>query len=375
MDAFYASVELLRRPDLRGEAVVVGGARTMQADARLSDYVGRGVVTTATYEARALGVHSGMGLMRAAQLAPDARLLPADFDEYRRLSREFKSAVRRLTPCVEDRGIDEIYIDITDPMHERMAQGVSARAAAVALGQALKDVVREATGLICSIGITPNKLLSKLASDLDKPNGLTVLMADELEARIWPLPARRVNGIGPKAADKLAGMGIHTIGDLAGGHPGELTSAFGHSYAAWLLRAAHGQDDRAVITEQAPKSISRETTFDRDLHTIRDRNALTDVLNTLCERVAADLVRKGYCASAVGIKIRFEDFRTLTRDVHVAVPTQDAHALRAAARSCLKRVIFDKRLRLLGVKTGALVPKEEGTAIDEEALQSTLPLF
>ena len=375
MDAFYASVELLRRPALRGQPVVIGGARRVATDAHLRAYVGRGVVTTATYEARALGVHSGMGLMKAAQLAPDALLLPADFDEYRRLSREFKAAVRTMTPCIEDRGIDEIYIDLGAPMHERLTQGMDARDAAVALGRALKHAVRDATGLICSIGIAPNKLLAKLASDLDKPDGLTVLMHGDLETRIWPLPAKRINGVGPKAADKLRALGIHTIGDLAYAHPGVLKGTFGSTYAAWLMRAAHGQDDREVVTTQVPQSISRETTFERDLHAVRDREALTHTLQQLCERVAADLVRKGYSASAVGIKIRFEDFRTLTRDMRIARPTQDAAVLRAAARACLKRVTFDKRLRLLGVKTGTLVPKDEGAAIDEEALQTTLPLF
>ncbi|HEX5635070.1 MAG TPA: DNA polymerase IV, partial [Gemmatimonadales bacterium] len=212
MDAFYASVELLRYPELRGQPVVIGGgsrhAPRVQPDgtrrfARLRDYAGRGVTTTATYEARALGVHSGMGVMKAAQLAPDAWLLPVDFDAYRRCSRLFKAAVRAIAPCIEDRGIDEIYIDLTD------LPGVHADGGReVAL--ALKQAVRDATGLGCSIGVTPNKLLSKICSDLDKPDGLTLLCAEEIPTRIWPLPARRINGIGPKAGERLAGFGIRT---------------------------------------------------------------------------------------------------------------------------------------------------------------------
>ncbi|HZP86793.1 MAG TPA: DNA polymerase IV, partial [Burkholderiales bacterium] len=194
MDAFYASVELLRYPQLRGLPVVIGGRRRAAAGeepagfATLRDYVGRGVATTATYEARALGVHSGMGLMKAAKLAPDAILLPADFDEYTRYSRRFKAAVAEIAPCIEDRGIDEIYIDLTD------LEGES-----VELARRLKDSVRSATGLTCSIGITPNKLLSKIASEFDKPDGITLLGYPDLPARVWPLPVRKINGIGPRA--------------------------------------------------------------------------------------------------------------------------------------------------------------------------------
>jgi len=176
MDAFYASVELLRYPDLRGQPVVIGGGRRHQpvqrADGtreyfRLREYTGRGVITTSTYEARALGVFSAMGTMKAAQLAPDAILLPIDFDEYRRYSRLFKAAVREIAPQVEDRGIDEIYIDLTELPGAFDDRGE-------AIGRRLKQAVRDATGLSCSIGITPNKLLSKLASELDKPDGLTL---------------------------------------------------------------------------------------------------------------------------------------------------------------------------------------------------------
>ena len=179
MDAFYASVELLRYPDLRGRPVVIGGGRRHQpltradgsrAYARLREYTGRGVITTSTYEARALGVHSGMGVMKAALLAPDAVLLPIDFDEYRKYSRLFKAAVREVAPLVEDRGIDEIYIDLTELPGAQLDAG---RAAA----QQLKDAVRAATGLSCSVAVAPNKLLAKIGSELDKPDGLTLRAA------------------------------------------------------------------------------------------------------------------------------------------------------------------------------------------------------
>ena len=356
MDAFYASVELLRYPDLKGMPVVIGGGRDhaplLQADgtrryARLRDYVGRGVITTATYAARAFGVNSGLGLMKAAALAPDAVLLPVDFDEYRRYSRLFKTAVRAIAPQVEDRGIDEIYIDLS------ALPGVHADGGR-AIGVALKEAVFRATGLTCSIGITPNKLLPKICSEFDKPDGLTLLASGEIAARIWPLPARRINGIGPKASQRLAAMGIATVGDLAAADPHALVAAFGTSYGAWLHDAAHGRDERPVVTYSEPKSISRETTFDRDLHAVRDRPQLTRLLDALCIELAGDLARKGYAGRTIGIKLRFDDFRIVTRDQTLAAHTMDARAIRRAAGECLKRVDLTRRLRLLGVRAGTL---------------------
>src|SRR5690606_32758195 len=196
MDAFYASVELLRYPELRGLPVVIGGGGSpppLQSDgtrlfARLGDYVGRGVITTSTYEARKFGVFSAMGMMKAARLAPQAILLPTDFAAYRDCSRRFKEAVAQIVPHIEDRGIDEIYIDLSG--HPEPDEQV---------GRRLKDAVRAATGLSCSIAIAPNKLRAKIGSELDKPDGLTLLSMDDVPARIWPLPAAKVNGIGPKS--------------------------------------------------------------------------------------------------------------------------------------------------------------------------------
>ena len=356
MDAFYASVELLRYPELRGQPVVIGGGRAHApvrlADgtrrfAQLADYAGRGVITTATYEARALGAHSGMGVMKAAQLAPQAVLLPVDFDEYRKYSRLFKAAVRHLAPHVEDRGIDEIYIDLTDVPGARDDGGL-------AIGRALKQAVREATGLTCSIGVTPNKLLSKICSDLDKPDGLTLLRMADVPARIWPLPARRINGIGPKAGEKLAALGIRSIGELAAADPAWLVAQFGRSYGTWMHEAAHGRDDHPVVTHSEPKSISRETTFERDLHAVRDRAALSGIFTGLCTELADDLARKGYAARTIGIKLRFDDFRIVTRDMTLPGHTLDARTIRRAAGVCLKRVDLSRRLRLLGVRAGSL---------------------
>ena len=353
MDAFYASVELLRYPQLRGQPAVVGGRRRVapppgQEFPRLRDYTGRGVITTSTYEARAFGVHSGMGLMKAAQLAPDAWLLPADIDQYRYYSRLFKQAVRAIAPLVEDRGIDEIYIDLT----ALVGDGTGLRAREVALQ--LQAAVREVTGLSCSVGVTPNKLLSKIASDLHKPGGITVLSLDDIPARIWPLPARKINGIGPKAAAKLEALGIRTVGELAHSDAALLVEHFGKNTGAWMLDAAHGRDERLVKTTSEPKSISRETTFENDLHAVRDREKLTEIFTNLCLRVAEDLQRKGVVGKTIGLKLRYDNFKTVTRDHTLMAPTGDAAIIRRAAGECLKRVPLDRRIRLLGVRVGAL---------------------
>ncbi|MCA1850982.1 MAG: DNA polymerase IV [Beggiatoa sp.] len=377
MDAFYASVELLRYPQLRGLPVVIGGklprhgGEDRQDFLRLRQYTGRGVVTTATYEARPFGIRSGMALMKAASLAPEAVLLPADFDEYRRYSRLFKAAVADVAPQIEDRGIDEIYIDLTHLPGET-----------VELAQRIKDNVRRATGLSCSIGITPNKLLSKIASDLQKPDGLTVLSHADLSIRIWPLAARIINGIGPRASAKLEALGIRTVGELAAANPETLIERFGNRYARWLVDAAHGRDERPVVTERAPKSMSREMTFERDLHPRHDRETLSQILLKLCQRVTEDLMRQRYLGKTVGIKLRYADFQTLTRDITLETPTADAETIRSAARACLKRVPLDRRLRLLGVRVASLMrpggDKDTTNPVsvsDDHAARKSLLLF
>lgn len=363
MDAFYASVELLRYPELKKLPVVIGGSRRHQpqtlADgsrsfATLRHYSGRGVITTATYAARDLGVHSGMGLMKAAQRAPNAVLLPVDFDEYRKYSRMFKAAVAEIAPVIEDRGIDEIYIDLTDVPGAQDAVAHDPFGGVRAVAQEIRNNVVRRTGLTCSVGVTPNKLLSKMASELDKPDGLTVLSLDDLPTRIWPLKVRTINGIGPKAAAKLDRMGIHVIAQLAQRPKSELAEAFGRSYGHWLHESAHGRDDRPVVTHSEPVSISRETTFERDMHAVRDKAELSRVFTGLCERVATDLQRKGVLSRTIGIKLRFDDFKTVTRDLTLDSPTADPRDIRSAAGLCLKRVDLTRRLRLLGVRASSL---------------------
>ena len=365
MDAFYASVELLRYPDLRGLPVVIGGGRRHQPEtlpdgsrryARLADYAGRGVITTSTYEARALGVHSAMGVMKAAVLAPQAILLPVDFDEVRRLSRLFKSTITQIAPVMEDRGIDEVYIDLTDvPGSDEDGGRVLARR--------LQQRIHEATRLTCSIGIAPNKLLAKLASEFDKPNGISLVTMDDLQQRIWPLPCRKMNGIGPRTEEKLKSLDLHTVGDIAARDRDWLVATFGSSYGAWLHEASWGRDDRPVVTHSEPVSFSRETTFERDLHAVRDRAQLGAVFTQLCEQVAADLQRKGYVGRTIGIKLRFDNFKAVTRDTTLEDYTADAKVIRRQAGLNLKRVDLSRRIRLLGVRVGKVARSPDQTRV------------
>jgi DNA polymerase-4 len=388
MDAFYASVELLRYPDLANQPVVIGGGRRHQPEllpdgtrryARLRDYAGRGVVTTATYAARDYGVHSGMGLMKAAVRAPEAVLLPTDFDAYRRYSRLFKAAVAEVAPVIEDRGIDEIYIDLTRVPGVHDAVGHDPLGGVRAVAQDIRNSVRSATGLTCSIGVTPNKLLSKIASELDKPDGLTVLTLADVPTHVWPMGVRKINGIGPKAGARLESLGIRTIGELAARDRAFLVGHFGKAYGAWLHDAAHGIDDRPVVTSSEPVSMSRETTFDHDLHAVRDRAALSRIFTELCEQVAADLQRKGYAGRTIGIKLRFDDFKTVTRDLTLPAATADPALIRRAAGLCLKRIDLARRIRLLGVRAGSLVRGARGLQATVLAVQEPepdmLPLF
>ena len=382
MDAFFASVELLRYPQLQGLPVVIGGGRRRADDALLrahagrdlrfipipdfpllKNYVGRGVITTATYAARQFGVGSAMGMMKAAKLCPQAIVLPVDFDEIRRFSRLFKSTIASIAPVMEDRGVDEVYIDFTDvPGGQREGGRVLARL--------IQSAIHNATGLTCSIGVAPNKLIAKMASEFNKPQGISVVYAADLQSKIWPLKCRKINGIGPKADEKLQALGIHTVGELASQTPEFLIARFGKSTGAWMHEVAWGRDNRPVVTHSEPISISRETTFEQDLHAVRDRSALGAIFTLLCHKLADDLSRKGYAAKTIGIKLRYDDFKIATRDHTGSDALQDAKAIRHAAGQCLKRVPLEKKLRLLGVRASSLV-KTGGQSVSSGNSAST----
>ena len=367
MDAFFASVELLRYPQLKGLPVVIGGGRrkvddmlhAAHADRPLSevpveafpllrDYVGRGVITTATYPARQFGVGSAMGMMKAARLCPQALVLPVDFDEVRKYSRLFKGVIREIAPLVEDRGVDEVYVDFTDVPGGQREGGLS-------LARLIQRGIAEKTGLTCSIGVAPNKLMAKIASEFRKPNGISIVYPDDVQTKIWPLPVRKINGIGPKAEIKLARLHLHSVGDIAAQSRDWLVDNFGKAYGAWLHDAAWGRDERQVVTESEPVSMSRETTFDRDLHAVRDKVELGAIFTDLCIRLAGDLQRKGYVGKTIGIKLRYDDFRIATRDHTLDRFTADAMTIRRTAGLCLKRIDLGRRLRLIGVRAGKLV--------------------
>ncbi|MDB5881204.1 MAG: dinP [Ramlibacter sp.] len=374
MDAFFASVELLRYPQLKGLPVVIGGGRRKADDLLLQrhadvplgqipvsafpllrDYAGRGVITTATYPARQFGVGSAMGMMKAAKLCPQAIVLPVDFDEVRRYSRLFKSTIAEIAPVIEDRGVDEVYIDFTEVPGGQREGGR-------ALARLIQRAIHQNTGLTCSIGVAPNKLIAKMASEFNKPNGITILYGQDVQEKIWPLPVRKINGIGPKAEIRLAKLHLHTIGDIAAQEPQWLVDNFGKSYGAWMHEAAWGRDDRPVVTESEPVSMSRETTFDRDLHAVRDKAELGAIFTDLCVQVAQDLRRKGYVGKTIGIKLRYDDFRIATRDQTIDHFTADGATIRKIAGQCLKRVDLARKLRLLGVRVGKLARADSAQA-------------
>jgi len=332
MDAFFAAVEEKKNPDLKGKPVVIGGAGDPQR---------RGVVSTANYEARKYGVHSAMPLRTAFKLCPQAIFLPVDFEAYGAASQLFKSVLREITSVEENAGIDESYLDISDvPLaNEEIAEKI-------------KTGILEKTGLTCSIGIAPNKLLAKIASDMQKPDGLTILDEDDIQNRIWPMPIRKLYGIGPKTEAHLKSVHIETIGQLAAQTAEFLVGHFGPSYGHYLFEAARGIDESPVITHWEPKSFSRERTYQTD---VKDWQTIAKTIAQLTKDVVEDLADSDYAARTVTLKIRYGDFKTVTRACSVPAAVRKEDEIRRLAFSCLKRVdLKGKQVRLVGVRAGNL---------------------
>ncbi len=361
MDAFYASVELLRYPQLSGLPVVIGGRKRLGEEVvdlatdlkaeqfpRLKNYVGRGVITTSTYAARGFGVGSGMGLMKAAQLCPEAILLPVDFVEIKRYSSWFKRLILEHASVMEDRGIDEVYIDFTEAKDGQEEGGR-------VLAARIQRAIFEATKLTCSIGVAPNKLIAKMASEFEKPNGISIIYSEDFARLIKPLPCRKINGIGPKNNARLLAENIETIGQLAVFPLEKLVALFGKVYGKWLHESANGRDERPLTVNREAVSVSRETTFESDLRVLKNRAELTAILQNLCARVSHDLRQKSLVGQTIGIKIRYADYKSVTRDVTLATPTDAPEIIRQAARNCLKRVDLNRPFRLLGVRVAKLV--------------------
>lgn len=334
MDAFFAAVEQKRRPELVGKPVVIGGS---------GDPTQRGVVSTASYEARKFGIHSAMPLRTAYKLCPDAVFLPVDYREYSRISEKIKSILSEFSPVMEDVGIDEAFLDISvidKPFQEIVWE--------------IKRRIREETGLTCSIGIAPNKLLAKIASDMQKPDGLTIITEDDIEIRIWPLPVRKLWGVGPKTEAYLKGIEITTIGELAAMPMEELVKHFGKSYGRYLYEASRGMDESPLVTHWEPKSASRETTFQTDI----DRwQVLATTIAELTREVVDDIRQRGYKCRTVTVKMRFSDFRTLTRAKTLVSCSDSLEEIRRAAFDCLRRFEMKKKVRLAGVRLSGFEKK------------------
>jgi DNA polymerase-4 len=331
MDAFFSSVEQKRHPELTGKPVVVGGG---------GDPTKRGVVSTASYEARKFGIHSAMPLRMAYKLCPEAIFLPVDYEEYSRVSAKIKDILREVTPSVEDVGIDEAFIDLSsiDRPSDEIAKEIKRR-------------VKEATDLTCSIGIAPNKLLAKIASDLEKPEGLTIITEKDIETRIWPLPARKLWGVGPKTEAYLKEMGIKTIGELAALPLERLIEEFGQSYGNYLYEASRGIDESEIVTHWEPKSISRETTFQTD---IDQWQFIAKNLVELIRDVVASMKEEGYRGRTVTVKVRFSNFKTYTRAKSLDEFMDSEPEIRRAAFDCLGRFELNKKVRLIGFRISNL---------------------
>jgi DNA polymerase-4 len=332
MDAFFAAVEEKKNPVLKGKPVIIGG---------MGDPSRRGVVSTANYEARKYGVHSAMPLRTAFKLCPQGIFLPVDYEAYEAASRQFKSVLLMITTIMEDVGIDEAYLDISKEADTNQA-----------ISEKIKAGIYEKTGLSCSIGIAPNKLLAKIASDMQKPNGMTILTEADIESRIWPMPSRKLYGVGPKTEEHLKKMGISTIGQLAALPLHSLVQNFGVSYGEYLFEAAKGIDESPIVTHWEPKSFSREHTFQQD---VSNWQTIAKTIAELTQEVVSDLARKGYSARTVTLKIRYQDFRTVTRACSSNDPLGKEEEIRRLAFSCLQRVdIAGKKIRLIGVRVGNL---------------------
>ncbi len=335
MDAFFALIEQKRHPELIGKPIVVGGS---------GDPTQRGVVSTASYEARQFGIHSAMPLRTAYRLCPNAAFLPVDYEEYSRVSEKIKKILREFTPMVEESGIDEAFLDLSSVDREPEE-----------MGKEIKGRIRAETGLTCSIGIGPNKLLAKIASDMEKPDGLTVIREEEIERKIWPLPVRTLPGIGPKTEAGLKGMGILTIRDLASLDLDRLLSEFGRSYGTYLYEASRGFDESPLVTDWEPKSISREITFQED---VKDWQVIARTLVELTKDVVKTMRQDGYRGKTVTIKVRFSDFITVTRAKTLDHPTDSADEVRREAFGCLNRLELKKKVRLIGLRMSHLGKKE-----------------
>jgi DNA polymerase-4 len=335
MDAFYFSCELQRRPELRGKPVVVAGSGP------------RAVVTTASYEARKFGIFSATPAARARRLCPEAIFVPPEFEYYRARSRAVMDVVRSHVERVEQMGLDEAYLELTGIERWRAA------------ARRVKGAVVEETGLVCSIGIGPNKLVAKVASDADKPNGFLALTRAEACARFASASPALIPGIGPKTVERLAGHKIERLDQLAATPEASLAEWFGGRLGPQLARLARFEDERPLETERVRKSESRETTFDRDLQGAAE---LEPQLERLARQLCEELAQHGRSGRTVGIKVRLDDFSTLTRARTLEQPTNSYATVHGVALELLRALALDRPVRLLGVRVAGMDERRDSHA-------------
>jgi DNA polymerase IV len=336
MDAFYVSVELQRRPELKGRPVVVAGSGP------------RAVVTTASYEARRFGVFSATPAERARRLCPQAVFIPPDFDHYRARSREVMAVLYDHVERVEVVGLDEAYLDLSE--FERPRAGA----------RRVKAAINERTGLGCSIGIGPNKLVAKVASDADKPNGFVELTAAQARQRFAGAAPGLIPGIGPKTAERLKAKGIETLGALGAVPDGRLTEWFGPRLGPYLGGLARFEDERAIDTIRLAKSESRETTFDKDLSGLPE---LEPPLRRLTEQLCETLANQDVRGRTIGIKVRYADFSTVTRARSLSAAVNDLDTVWGVAADLLRRLDPPQPVRLVGVRVAGLDEKANQLAL------------
>jgi DNA polymerase IV len=348
LDAFFAAVEQRDKPSLRGRPVVVGGVG------------GRGVVATASYEARAFGARSAMSTAEARRRCPaGTAFLGGRFAAYRRTSEVVMALLRELSPLVEPASLDEAYVDLAaGPGHDLSVDGVTA------LGRSLKERIAAATGGVTgSVGIGTSKLMAKIGSDLDKPNGLVVVPpGGELDV-LHPLPVTRLGGVGPATAERLHQVGVRTVGDLAAKSLTDLVALAGRAHGAGLYALARAEDDRAVVPDREAKSVSAEETFERDL---TDLDVLGREIDAMAARVGGRLRTSAYSGRTVTLKLRRYDFTTLTRSLTLPHPTDDARQIAATARRLLADAGAGGGLRLLGVGVSGLSVYAQGDLFAED---------
>ena len=335
MDAFYASVELLSRPELRGTPVIVGGGT-------------RGVVLSATYEARRYGVHSAMPMSRARRLCPQATVVPATHGLYSTVSAGVMEVFRSITPMVEPLSLDEAFLDVSGAL-KRLGRPAE-------IGRVIRDRVADEQGITCSVGVATTKFVAKLASTRCKPDGLLVVPASQVVAFLHPLPVGALWGVGEKTEKELTRLGLRTVGDIANTPVATLVRALGQATGSHLHALSWGRDDRSVVPHEPDKSVGAEETFARD---VDDPQVVLRELLRLCERTAARMRTAGVAGRTVSIKVRFADFTTITRARTLPEATDVAAVVYATARGLFEALGLDRaRLRLIGIRVEQLVASD-----------------